>query len=135
MSVCDDERWVTPSWQPGYFHWCPCYCECESDRSCGLEVFEGHCEYNFKTNEHQDLRPDSCPFADILRALPTASDEQIEAATAILTGADCRSCVHADNARRRPWCEIAGRYNPDLCECYKKNPERADPGKGGDESE
>lgn len=33
-----------------------------------------------------DWQPNTCPFAAILRALPTASDEQIEAATDALTG-------------------------------------------------
>ena len=37
--------------------------------------------------DYEDCAEDGspCPFAAILRALPTASDEQIEAATAILT--------------------------------------------------
>jgi len=79
MSVCDDERWKDENWTPGWVHWCPCYRDLESNIWCGLSVFEMHSPFGAK-GKKQDLRPDTCPFAPILKALPTASEEALEAA-------------------------------------------------------
>ena len=71
MSVCD-EGWGADI--AGGTLFCPAFHWSNFDESmiCGFEVFKDAEE------------PDTCPFANLLRALPSASDERLELALRVL---------------------------------------------------